>query len=109
MLSETMANEERAAECRALANDGLVITCEHGGNRIPALYRGLFQAQQPLLDTHQGYDPGALVMARALAKALAAPLVASTVSRSIDSGRRAIGACTAIQPAKRLPRCVSGS
>ncbi|MBK6974754.1 MAG: N-formylglutamate amidohydrolase [Sterolibacteriaceae bacterium] len=91
MLSELTANEGRATNCRALANDGFVITCEHGGNRIPALYRDLFQAQQPLLDTHQGYDPGALVMARALAKAMAAPLVASTVSRLLVDLNRSVG------------------
>ncbi len=34
-----------------------------------------------MLDSHRGYDPGALVMARALAAAFKAPLVSSTVSR----------------------------
>ena len=47
--------------------DTFLITCEHGGNRIPAPYRRLFRGQRALLDSHRGYDPGALVMARALA------------------------------------------
>jgi predicted N-formylglutamate amidohydrolase len=72
-------------------NYGLVITCEHGGNRIPGPYRDLFYAHQALLDTHRGFDPGALSMARALATAFAAPLVASTVSRLLVDLNRSIG------------------
>ena len=52
-----------------------------GCSAIPAPYRDLFHAHQALLDSHRGYDPGALILARALATAFAAPLVASTVSR----------------------------
>ena len=70
---------------------GLVITCEHGGNRIPSLYRDLFHAHQALLDSHRGFDPGALIMARALATAFAAPLVTSTVSRLLIDLNRSIG------------------
>jgi predicted N-formylglutamate amidohydrolase len=47
--------------------DTFIITCEHGGNRVPAPYRPLFRGQQALLDSHRGYDPGSLVMARARA------------------------------------------
>lgn len=60
-----------------------VVSCEHGGNRIPAPYRALFRSRQKLLASHRGYDPGALTMAKALASACAAPLVASTVSRLV--------------------------
>ena len=91
MLSETAAIDGRAADCGGLASDGLVITCEHGGNRIPAPYRELFRGRQALLDSHRGYDPGALVMARALATAFAAPLVTSTVSRLLVDLNRSVG------------------
>ena len=50
--------------------DSFLVTCEHGGNRIPAPCRRLFRGQRALLDSHRGYDPGALVMAKALAAAL---------------------------------------
>jgi predicted N-formylglutamate amidohydrolase len=73
------------------ASAGLVITCEHGGNRIPALYRELFVSHRELLDSHRGYDPGALIMARDLASAFAAPLVASTVSRLLVDLNRSVG------------------
>jgi predicted N-formylglutamate amidohydrolase len=71
--------------------DTLIVTCEHGGNRVPAPYRLLFRGQRGLLDSHRGYDPGSLVMARALAGAFAAPLVASTVSRLLIDLNRSIG------------------
>lgn len=68
-----------------------LITCEHGGNAIPAPYRPLFREQQALLDSHWGWDPGALVMARALADAWQAPIVASTTSRLLIDLNRSIG------------------
>ena len=73
-----------------MATDFL-ITCEHGGNRIPAPYRHLFHGRRALLETHRGYDPGALATARALARAFDAPLVASTVSRLLVDLNRSIG------------------
>ena len=91
MLSETAAMNGRAADCGGPASDSLVITCEHGGNRIPAPYRGLFHAHHALLDSHHGYDPGALIMARALALTFAAPLVVSTVSRLLVDLNRSVG------------------
>jgi len=64
------------------------------------------------LDSHRGYDPGALVMARSLAGALKAPLVASTVSRLLIDLNRSIGhpqlfsAATRGVPAKLRARIV---
>ena len=74
-----------------MSTDGFLITCEHGGNRIPARYRPLFRGCEVLLDSHRGYDPGALVMARELASAFGAPLVASTVSRLLVDLNRSLG------------------
>ena len=71
--------------------DTFIITCEHGGNRIPAPYRRLFRGQRALLDSHRGYDPGSLVMAKALASACRAPLVASMTSRLLIDLNRSIG------------------
>jgi predicted N-formylglutamate amidohydrolase len=74
-----------------VVNDSFLVTCEHGGNRIPAPYRSLFQGYRELLDTHRGYDFGALVMARGLARAFRAPLVTSTISRLLIDLNRSIG------------------
>lgn len=58
-----------------------LVTCEHGGNRIPPRYAILFAAHRAALDSHRGWDPGALPLARALAKTLDAPLFVSQTSR----------------------------
>ena len=47
--------------------DTFIITCEHGGSRVPAPYREPFRDRQELLDSHRGWDSGALEMAKALA------------------------------------------
>lgn len=59
----------------------VLITCEHGGNIVPPRYRRLFAGRQRLLHCHRGWDPGALDLARELARELNAPLIACTVTR----------------------------
>jgi len=88
--------------------DAFIITCEHGGNRIPASYRQLFRGQRALLDSHRGYDPGALVMATTLAGTFRAPLVASTTSRLLIDLNRSMGIRNSFprRPARRRPRPV---
>lgn len=71
--------------------DSFLVTCEHGGNRIPAPFLPLFRRRKALLESHRGWDPGALVMAKDLAAALTAPLVSSTVSRLLVDLNRSIG------------------
>jgi len=79
----------KKAPCAATAN--LIITCEHGGNQIPAAYRHLFHNHRTLLGSHRGFDAGALVMAKALVEHFGAPLVASTISRLLVDLNRSIG------------------
>jgi predicted N-formylglutamate amidohydrolase len=74
-----------------VAINAFMITCEHGGNGIPAPYRRVFHGRRALLDSHRGYDPGALLVAKELAKVLGAPLVSSTVSRLLVDLNRSIG------------------
>ena len=71
--------------------DAVLITCEHGGNRIPARYKPLFRGADEVLGSHRGHDPGALVLARQLAKTLDAPLVSATVSRLLVELNRSPG------------------
>lgn len=70
--------------------DHFLITCEHGGNRIPSRYRHLFAGFEALLQTHRGYDAGALALAGELARALAAPMFAATTSRLLVDLNRSI-------------------
>ena len=71
---DTRATRARRRTC-------VVVTCEHGGNQIPARWAPLFRGRRALLDSHRGWDPGALALARKLAKELHAPLFAHTTSR----------------------------
>ena len=57
----------------------VIVTCEHGGNSLPHRYRELISRKT--LDSHRGYDPGALALARDFANALGAKLYYGTTSR----------------------------
>ncbi|MBW2494457.1 MAG: N-formylglutamate amidohydrolase [Deltaproteobacteria bacterium] len=66
----------------------LVLSCEHGGNRVPRRYAGLFAGCEKVLASHRGWDPGALWLAKRLARAFDAPLHATTVTRLlVDTNR----------------------
>lgn len=44
----------------------LILTCEHGGNQVPFEYLTYFNEAGRALDSHRGYDPGALDLFRYL-------------------------------------------
>ena len=69
----------------------VVVSCEHASNAVPARYRPLFAAHRRLLDSHRGYDRGALGMARALAAAFGAPLAAAGATRLLVDLNRSHG------------------
>jgi predicted N-formylglutamate amidohydrolase len=71
--------------------DCFLVTCEHGGNRVPARHAHLFRGWKRRLQTHRGFDIGALRMAQDLARSLDAPLVASSVTRLLIDLNRSIG------------------
>jgi predicted N-formylglutamate amidohydrolase len=75
----------------APAGDALVITCEHGGREVPSAYAALFIGHESLLDTHRGWDPGALELARQMADTLEAPLFGATTTRLLIDLNRSIG------------------
>lgn len=37
-----------------------MLTCEHGGNKIPEEYKWKFENAEEILNSHRGFDPGAL-------------------------------------------------
>ncbi|MGQ0612243.1 MAG: N-formylglutamate amidohydrolase [Planctomycetaceae bacterium] len=65
----------------------MVVTCEHGGYRVPAAYRSLFRGRGALLASHRGWDPGALELARRFG----APLHFSTTTRLLVELNRSPG------------------
>lgn len=69
----------------------LVISCEHGGNEVPGPYVPLFCGLEAQLESHRGWDPGALQLARQMAAALDAPLHAVTTTRLLVDLNRSIG------------------
>ena len=71
--------------------DALIITCEHGGHEVPAAYAPLFVGHEALLETHRGWDPGALELAQQMAQAFNAPLFAATTTRLLIDLNRSMG------------------
>ncbi|MGE5469510.1 MAG: N-formylglutamate amidohydrolase [Bacteroidota bacterium] len=88
-------------------NTRLLISCEHGGNRIPADYRPLFAGHEAALQSHRGYDPGALALARQMAEAFEAPLFACLTSRLLVDLNRSPGHPARFSEiTRRLPKAV---
>lgn len=69
----------------------MLITCEHGGARVPAAYARLFAGRTHLLTSHRGYDRGALPLARQLARAHGAAFIFSTTTRLLVDLNRSLG------------------
>lgn len=66
----------------------LLFTCEHGGNKVPAAYRKNFDLE--VLQTHRGWDIGALKIAKELAKRTNSKLLYSETSRLLVDLNRSI-------------------
>jgi predicted N-formylglutamate amidohydrolase len=66
----------------------LVLTCEHGGNDVPEKFRHLFEKNPDVLNTHKGYDIGALDIARYLSDHLGTELYYSTITRLLVEANR---------------------
>lgn len=74
-----------------LSDRTIIISCEHGGNALPATYADLFRDHAPTLASHRGWDHGALLVAERLANLLGAPLFSTTISRLLVDTNRSIG------------------
>ena len=61
----------------------LLVSCEHGGNRVPARYVALFSGAADVLDSHRGLDYGALELARAFGRELGVEPFTATTSRLV--------------------------
>lgn len=85
--------EGTAAGADRAAGPFVVVSCEHGGRRVPDEYRALFDgsAARRALDSHRAYDDGAADVARALAKRIDVPLFVGEVTRLVVDLNRSIG------------------
>lgn len=68
----------------------ILITCEHASNAVPGAYEKIFQ-DMAILETHQGWDPGALEIAKEFGSFLELPVhtydytrLLIEVNRSLD-------------------------
>jgi predicted N-formylglutamate amidohydrolase len=69
----------------------LLVSCEHGGNRVPAEHAQLFTGAADVLATHRGYDLGALQIARAFGRRLGVTPFAATTTRLVVDLNRSPG------------------
>ncbi len=92
MRSNAASSTQSPQRLRSLQGKAvIVLTCEHGGNKIPAAYRSLFSGAEDVLKSHRGWDPGALAVAEAMAKKLGSRLFQSTTSRLLIELNRSLG------------------
>ncbi len=68
----------------------LLLSCEHGGNKIPTEYTNLFRQSTELLDTHRAYDKGALELYRELEHLNPDFAISSTTSRLLVDLNRSL-------------------
>lgn len=68
-----------------------IITCEHSSNRVPEEYEHLFEQYTDFLDTHKGWDPGALDLANIISEKLEATLFSYPWTRLLIEPNRSIG------------------
>ena len=70
---------------------GLLLSCEHAGNRVPPRYRSLFRGSEAVLNSHRGWDPGAKSLGTMFQRRLAAPFFYSDVTRLLVELNRSVG------------------
>jgi predicted N-formylglutamate amidohydrolase len=70
---------------------GILLTCEHASNAVPAPHRPLFARRQGVLATHRAFDIGARTVARAMARSLGAPLHEGGITRLLVDLNRSVG------------------
>lgn len=68
----------------------VIVTCEHGGNKIPRKYLSLFRNKKKILNSHRGWDQGALILAKTISRDLSAPLIYSNISRLLIDLNRSL-------------------
>ena len=67
-----------------------VVTCEHAGNTVPLNYAHLFHGKEEILQSHRGWDPGAVDVATALSKELSAPFFICETTRLLVEPNRSL-------------------
>lgn len=72
------------------ATERWLFTCEHGGRSVPAAYANQFSGAEQTLNSHRGWDAGALQVFDALAPTLGDAAFPATVSRLLVDLNRSL-------------------
>jgi predicted N-formylglutamate amidohydrolase len=67
-----------------------LVTCEHAGNTVPLNYAHLFHGKEEILQSHRGWDPGAVDVATTLSKELSAPFFICETTRLLVEPNRSL-------------------
>lgn len=70
--------------------NNLILSCEHAGNEVPDTYKALFAGAEDILNSHRGWDPGALDVAQFLAEKFNAPLFKMLTTRLLVEMNRSL-------------------
>lgn len=65
-----------------------IISCEHAGYTVPDHFNELFAGHETILQSHRGWDPGALILAGNLSAGLNAPLFSYHLTRLLIEPNR---------------------
>jgi predicted N-formylglutamate amidohydrolase len=67
-----------------------IFSCEHGGYEIPAPYQSYFAGQKTVLQSHRGWDKGALDVAKYISRRANTKLIENSVSRLLIECNRTL-------------------
>ena len=68
----------------------LIVTCEHSDNKVPAQYQKLFESNAEILETHRGYDIGALELTKTISETIKSETYAHEFSRLLVDLNRSL-------------------
>lgn len=68
-----------------------IISCEHAGNQVPEDYQSLLDEADDILNSHRGWDPGALELAHILAEKTDTELFSYPFTRLLIEPNRSLG------------------
>ncbi|ADR21047.1 hypothetical protein MATR_13230 [Marivirga tractuosa] len=68
-----------------------IFSCEHGGYEIPEPYQSYFTGQTAVLQSHRGWDKGALEIAKYISQRASSKLISNSVSRLLIEYNRTLG------------------
>lgn len=74
-----------------LSSPEFIISCEHAGNQVPEQYQSLFEGADKILNSHRGWDPGALELAETVSQKTNSDLFVYPHTRLLIEPNRSIG------------------